>query len=39
MSDSSARVRAQTEFDAPLLVEAGAGTGKTAVLVGRVVAW
>jgi ATP-dependent helicase/nuclease subunit A len=39
MSDDAARLRAQTEFDAPLLVEAGAGTGKTAVLVARVVAW
>jgi ATP-dependent helicase/nuclease subunit A len=39
MSDATARLRAQTEFAAPLLVEAGAGTGKTAVLVARVVAW
>jgi ATP-dependent helicase/nuclease subunit A len=37
--DARARRRAQTEFDAPLLLEAGAGTGKTAVLVARVVAW
>jgi len=39
MSDARARLRAQTEFAAPLLLEAGAGTGKTAVLVARVVAW
>jgi ATP-dependent helicase/nuclease subunit A len=30
---------AQTCFDVPLVVEAGAGTGKTSVLVARVVAW
>lgn len=28
-----------TEFERPLLVEAGAGTGKTALLVARVLAW
>ena len=38
-ADAEARRLAQTEFDAPLLLEAGAGTGKTAVLVARVVAW
>jgi ATP-dependent helicase/nuclease subunit A len=38
-ADAAARRRAQTEFDAPLLLEAGAGTGKTAVLVARIVAW
>jgi ATP-dependent helicase/nuclease subunit A len=38
-ADSAARRRAQTRFDEPLLLEAGAGTGKTAVLVGRIVAW
>ena len=38
-TDAAARRRAQTEFDAPLLLEAGAGTGKTAVLVARIVAW
>ncbi len=38
-ADAQARRRAQTEFDGPLLLEAGAGTGKTAVLVARVVAW
>jgi ATP-dependent helicase/nuclease subunit A len=39
MSDAGARERAQTEFAKPLLLEAGAGTGKTAVLVARIVAW
>ena len=39
MSDAQSRERAQTEFAQPLLLEAGAGTGKTAVLVARVVAW
>ncbi len=39
MSDAAARRLAQTEFAAPLLVEAGAGTGKTAVLVARVIAF
>jgi ATP-dependent helicase/nuclease subunit A len=29
----------QTEFSRPLAVEAGAGTGKTTVLVARIVAW
>ena len=38
-ADAAARRRAQTEFEAPLLLEAGAGTGKTAVLVARIVAW
>ena len=37
--DAETRVAACTHFDAPLLVEAGAGTGKTATLVGRIVAW
>jgi ATP-dependent helicase/nuclease subunit A len=37
--DAEARRLAQTEFGAPLLLEAGAGTGKTAVLVARIVAW
>jgi ATP-dependent helicase/nuclease subunit A len=39
MNDAWARERAQSEFAAPLLLEAGAGTGKTAVLVARIVAW
>ncbi len=38
-ADAAARLRVQQEFDAPLLLEAGAGTGKTTVLVARVVAW
>ncbi len=37
--DAGARRAAQRDFDAPLLVEAGAGTGKTATLVARIVAW
>ena len=37
--DDEARKLAQREFDRPLVVEAGAGTGKTAVLTSRVVAW
>ncbi len=38
-ADAEARHLAQTEFRRPLLIEAGAGTGKTALLVARVVAW
>ncbi len=38
-TDAAARLAAQTEFGRPLAVEAGAGTGKTATLVARVVAW
>jgi len=37
--DQAARLAAQTEFRAPLVLEAGAGTGKTATLVARVLAW
>jgi ATP-dependent helicase/nuclease subunit A len=37
--DATGRRVAQTCFDRPLLVQAGAGTGKTLVLVGRLVAW
>jgi ATP-dependent helicase/nuclease subunit A len=37
--DAEARQLAQVEFDRPLVLEAGAGTGKTATLVARVVAW
>ncbi|MEN8180954.1 MAG: UvrD-helicase domain-containing protein [Myxococcota bacterium] len=37
--DAATRRIAQTRFDRPLLVEAGAGTGKTRVLVSRIVAW
>ena len=38
-SDARARARAQREFERPLVIEAGAGTGKTATLVARVLAW
>lgn len=38
-ADQRARRRAQTDFDRPLALEAGAGTGKTTALVARVVAW
>src|SRR5215208_5679965 len=37
--DRAARLAAQRIFDRPLLVEAGAGTGKTTTLVARVLAW
>ncbi len=39
VDDESARRLAQTEFDHPVAVEAGAGTGKTTVLVARILAW
>ncbi len=35
--DAQARLAARCEFDVPLVVEAGAGTGKTSTLVGRIV--
>ena len=38
-SDAPARRLAVRDFTRPLLLEAGAGTGKTATLVGRVVTW
>jgi ATP-dependent helicase/nuclease subunit A len=38
-ADAAARARAQREFRAPLVLEAGAGTGKTATLVARILAW
>ncbi len=38
-ADEDARRVAQTCFDRPLVLEAGAGTGKTATLVARIVAW
>jgi ATP-dependent helicase/nuclease subunit A len=38
-ADARARNLAQREFDRPLVVEAGAGTGKTTALVARVLAW
>ena len=37
--DARARVVAQREFGCPLVLEAGAGTGKTATLVARIVSW
>lgn len=37
--DAEARRLAQTEFTRPIVLEAGAGTGKTATLVARIVAW
>ncbi|MCP3986045.1 MAG: UvrD-helicase domain-containing protein [bacterium] len=37
--DQQARMLAQRQFEVPLVLEAGAGTGKTAVLVSRIVAW
>jgi len=37
--DARARVFAQREFTRPVVVEAGAGTGKTTALVARVLAW
>lgn len=37
--DDLARRTAQSDFDNPLVVIAGAGTGKTALLVSRVIAW
>jgi ATP-dependent helicase/nuclease subunit A len=38
-ADRSARKVAQTEFSRPLVLEAGAGTGKTTTLVARLLAW
>ena len=37
--DDAARLRARTEFAVPLVVEAGAGTGKTATLISRILLW
>jgi ATP-dependent exoDNAse (exonuclease V) beta subunit len=37
--DARSRQLAQTEFARPVAIEAGAGTGKTAILVARVLAW
>jgi ATP-dependent helicase/nuclease subunit A len=39
LDDDTTRLLAQAEFSRPLVVEAGAGTGKTALLVARVAAW
>lgn len=38
-SDRAARAAAQTRFDRPLVLEAGAGTGKTTTLIARLLAW
>ncbi len=38
-ADARARELAQRRFDRPLVVEAGAGTGKTTALVARILAW
>lgn len=38
-TDRHARETAQSEFVRPLLVEAGAGTGKTTTLTARILAW
>jgi len=38
-ADAHSRRLAQTEFARPVAIEAGAGTGKTATLVARVLAW
>jgi ATP-dependent helicase/nuclease subunit A len=37
--DEAAHRAALTVFDRPVVLEAGAGTGKTAALVGRILAW
>ncbi|MED5262808.1 MAG: UvrD-helicase domain-containing protein [Myxococcota bacterium] len=37
--DARARERAQSVFDRPFILEAGAGTGKTTTLVARILAW
>jgi ATP-dependent helicase/nuclease subunit A len=37
--DRAARRLAQTRFDQPLVLEAGAGTGKTTTLVARILSW
>lgn len=39
MADSLAREKARTTFDHPLVVEAGAGTGKTTTLIARITTW
>jgi len=38
-ADAAARRAAQLEFDRPVVLEAGAGTGKTTALVARLLAW
>jgi ATP-dependent helicase/nuclease subunit A len=37
--DAISRAAAQTRFDRPLVLEAGAGTGKTTTLIARLLAW
>jgi ATP-dependent helicase/nuclease subunit A len=37
--DRKARAQVQRDFSLPLVLEAGAGTGKTTILTARVVAW
>jgi len=37
--DAAARRRAQLDFERPVVLEAGAGTGKTTALVARLLAW
>ncbi len=37
--DESARRAAQRHFEGPLVLEAGAGTGKTSTLIARIVVW
>ncbi|MGB5999397.1 MAG: UvrD-helicase domain-containing protein, partial [Thermoanaerobaculia bacterium] len=37
--DQEARRQAQIEFRRPLVLEAGAGTGKTTALVARILSW
>ncbi len=39
VADATARARAQRVFASPFVLEAGAGTGKTATLVARIAAW
>ncbi|MFL6237808.1 MAG: UvrD-helicase domain-containing protein [Thermoanaerobaculia bacterium] len=39
VQDRAARRAAQTRFDVPLVLQAGAGTGKTTTLIGRLLAW
>ncbi|MEW6745770.1 MAG: UvrD-helicase domain-containing protein [Planctomycetota bacterium] len=39
LADAADREKARTEFAHPLVLEAGAGTGKTAVLVARALTW
>jgi len=38
-ADRAARKEAQRRFDRPLILQAGAGTGKTTTLIGRLLAW